>query len=413
VIETREELAHALSAAAELEHGLLLQYLFAAYSLEKFPAPATKLSAAQADQCRLWERRILGVARDEMRHLGTVCNLLSAIGESPQFRRPNFPRSASPVPSPLPAPGAAPATAEPSPFRFELTAFSSKTLFRFARAEKPEKAEFRPPPGGTSDGDDAVLFDYTGQLYRDIEAGFDRLARDLGEPGLFIGPRFAQDTGDWTNMMSIPNIRDGKTAAAAIQAIISQGEGSPEHREDSHFDIFEDLRAELAKAKFKPARPVVSNPRVHPNIFGAGDGTPITEPVTRDVASLSNSVYHTLLLMLMQYYSFSGENAQQLDGLREATRTTMSMAIRPIAEILTVLPVAPGSSKTAGPGFEIVNDLRLSTQLENRWTVLDERMQAHVEAAKTLAGSDARLTRLAFIADSLNGIATNLRRVAP
>jgi hypothetical protein len=35
VIDTREELINALTEAAELEHGLLLQYLFAAYSMKK------------------------------------------------------------------------------------------------------------------------------------------------------------------------------------------------------------------------------------------------------------------------------------------------------------------------------------------------------------------------------------------
>jgi hypothetical protein len=35
MIDTREELVNALSEAAELEHGLLVQYLFAAFSMKR------------------------------------------------------------------------------------------------------------------------------------------------------------------------------------------------------------------------------------------------------------------------------------------------------------------------------------------------------------------------------------------
>ncbi len=48
VIDTREELINNLTEAAELEHGLLCQYLFAAFSMKKHPADGitwTQLSA--------------------------------------------------------------------------------------------------------------------------------------------------------------------------------------------------------------------------------------------------------------------------------------------------------------------------------------------------------------------------------
>ena len=35
MIDTREELINALSEAAELEHGLMVQYLFAAFSIKR------------------------------------------------------------------------------------------------------------------------------------------------------------------------------------------------------------------------------------------------------------------------------------------------------------------------------------------------------------------------------------------
>jgi hypothetical protein len=124
-------------------------------------------------------------------------------------------------------------------------------------------------------------------------------------------------------------------------------------------------------------------------------------PTAVSVAQLFNSVYQTTLLMLMQYYSYSGETAQQLGAIREAIRTSMSMCIRPISEILTRLPLKDDPSVTAGPGFELTTDLRLPTQLENRWTIVLERMASDSAAAKELAKAGGELTRLDFVGESL------------
>src|ERR1044071_4535279 len=66
-ITTRADLINALRVASELEHGLMAQYLFAVYSMKL-------------------------IARQEMEHLGLALNLLSAIGGTPSFTRPNMPQ---------------------------------------------------------------------------------------------------------------------------------------------------------------------------------------------------------------------------------------------------------------------------------------------------------------------------------
>ena len=90
MIDTREELINALSEAAELEHGLMVQYLFTAFSMKR----RTDEGITRVQQALLvdWEETILRVAHEEMYHLANVCNLLSAIGGAPQFQRPNFPQ---------------------------------------------------------------------------------------------------------------------------------------------------------------------------------------------------------------------------------------------------------------------------------------------------------------------------------
>lgn len=90
MIDTREELVNALSEAAELEHGLLAQYLFAAFSMKKREDEG--INPRQQALISDWEATILQIAHQEMYHLASVCNLLSAIGGAPQFARPNFPQ---------------------------------------------------------------------------------------------------------------------------------------------------------------------------------------------------------------------------------------------------------------------------------------------------------------------------------
>jgi hypothetical protein len=127
LIDTREELTYALHEAAELEHGLLIQYLFSAFSLKKRLDEG--ITGEQQELIRKWKGQLLKVAREEMVHLGTVCNLLSAIGAAPHFTRPNFPQEATKY----------------YPFSFTLSRFSDETLYHFIRFELP-KGEKPPQP---------------------------------------------------------------------------------------------------------------------------------------------------------------------------------------------------------------------------------------------------------------------------
>ena len=90
-IKTREELLMALTEASEVEHGLACQYLFAIFSLKS--AVAEGVTAAQLATINQWKSKLRRIAKEEMEHLATVTNLMSAIGGAPHFRRPNFPQS--------------------------------------------------------------------------------------------------------------------------------------------------------------------------------------------------------------------------------------------------------------------------------------------------------------------------------
>ena len=58
-VESRKELTYLLSQGAELEHALMCQYLYAAFSLK---SAADGLSGAQLEQVERWRKVILTIA---------------------------------------------------------------------------------------------------------------------------------------------------------------------------------------------------------------------------------------------------------------------------------------------------------------------------------------------------------------
>jgi hypothetical protein len=76
-----------LQIAAEVEHALMVQYLYAAYSInEEFAQGRDDLISSTVSR---WKRDICAVARQEMAHLITVQNLLMALGTDVCLDREN------------------------------------------------------------------------------------------------------------------------------------------------------------------------------------------------------------------------------------------------------------------------------------------------------------------------------------
>src|SRR5436305_12237270 len=88
-VENRGQLIYLLREAAELEHGIMCQYLFAAFSLKQ--STDEGLTSEQLEAVGRWRRTVLEVVRQEMLHLSLVQNLLTAIGAAPHLGRPNLP----------------------------------------------------------------------------------------------------------------------------------------------------------------------------------------------------------------------------------------------------------------------------------------------------------------------------------
>jgi hypothetical protein len=106
-----------LHTVAEVEHTLMVQYLYAAYSL----APDNDgLTPEQQQAVRDWQATILEIAREEMVHLVSVQNLLQLIGGPLNFEREDFPFRS-----------------DLYPFMFHLQPLTRRSLAKYVAAERP------------------------------------------------------------------------------------------------------------------------------------------------------------------------------------------------------------------------------------------------------------------------------------
>jgi hypothetical protein len=87
----------------------------------------------------------------------------------------------------------------------------------------------------------------------------------------------------------------------------------------------------------------------------------------------------------------------------------MSVAVRPLAEVLTELPAEPGGQATAGAPFEIYDVESVSPFPSARWTILLERLQAVIDDARSLGGD---IPRVAAVGDTVRFLRRNLAEVA-
>lgn len=392
MIDTREELILALKEAAEIEHGLMIQYLFAALSLKKNRDEG--LTAPQQASVRIWEGEVLDIAVSEMGHLGTVQNLLSAIGAGPHFDRPPFPQ-----------------TTDWYPFPFNLARYSEDALYAFQIFELPREVEPPSKPGMSllKSAPDPLVYSRVGELYEQIGQGFATIA----ESELFVGPAAAQAAQEWSlpsESLRVSRVVDRGTALAAIQDIVEDGEGTSRSSATSHYNVFTRLRKALVDGgNFDASRAVVFNPQTR-KARGAGDGNLLTDPLTLAVAELFNEVYALMLQMLHQYFSFGGESDEQREALRSGAARMMSTGIRPLSEILTQMPAFDASDPArGGPTFELYSEVETSPYVAARWTMLFERFDAVAKSASSL-GAD--LPRVAKVAETLSFIRRSVASAA-
>ena len=374
VIEHREALIYMLCQAAELEHGIMCQYLFAAFSIKQ--AEDEGLTTDELAAVTRWRKQISHVATQEMLHLALVQNLLSAIGSAPHMTRPNLPH---------------PAGHYPAGVQLALLPFGESALRHFMFLERPEGMDISDAAGLAAVGRamphknerDIVPtgqdFATVGHLYRSIEAGFAHLADKYGERWLFVGPPRAQATEQHFTWPELVAVTDLASAQRAIDTILEQGEGPRGQWRDAHFGQFVEILDEYEQMSadnpaFTPARPVIAvNVRPCPPPI---EVPLITDRLTARVTDLFNVGYEILLQIFERFFAHTEETDAQLKVLADATITLMLGVIKPLGDLITTMPAGPEyDGETAGPSFELFyEDDYLMPHREAAWALLAERL---------------------------------------
>jgi hypothetical protein len=400
-LTTREDLIKTLHLAAELEHNLMCQYLFAAYTMKR--STSEGLDEVQLEKTRGWGALMTLIARQEMEHMGLVLNLLSAIGGTPYFQRPNFPQRKERYGQ--------------LDIKSELTRFSNETIKRFQEFEAPHpepgpdyckkpgiasrediRAQLTAPQvftqsptpmqasaaGDTTELMPDIPFTSIQDLYLSLAAGFVTVAAKIGEKNLFTGDVNAEIWGGPTTPygagsmddlsqygLDLIQVVDLNTAIEAIVEIVEQGEGilaPPDYVEHVHYCIFTNILKEMGG--FEAARPVVRNPltRMHADITAPDEVNIITRPETREIANLFNHTYELMLMLMLFLYGSNKKTPEQSVALMNAIFfPLMTMFIRPLSETLTQLPAFKDKKGNAGPGFELSKDLLVLPEPEDTW----------------------------------------------
>jgi hypothetical protein len=382
-IAHREALIYTLGKAAELEHLIMGQYLYAAFSLKDRDKDG--LEPEHLTTARRWKHELLAIAAQEMLHLALVQNLLAAVGAAPRLARPNMPL---------------PPAAYPAGVQIALLPFGETALRHFAFLERPEgmemadaeevaalaKAEELPHEEDDEIGPHLQDFSTVGHLYRSVEDGIDSLAGRMGEERLFIGPARAQATSEHFRWPELVAVTDLASAHAAIDTIVEQGEGLRGEWKEAHFGrlvrmLDEYLALRAADACFDPTRPI-ELAHVRSPASGA-EVTLITAPFSARVTDLLNAVYEVVLQLLSRYFANTDESPAQLATLSDVAVTLMFGAVKPLGGLVTQLPIGPERpGRTVGPALELFYDVDyLLPHRDAAWTIMAERLREIAELA--------------------------------
>jgi hypothetical protein len=409
-----------LHIGSELEHGLMVQYLYSAYSIG-----GDHLSEEDQELVQKWQDLILTVAREEMGHLLTVQNLLCLLGGPISFDREDFPWE-----GPF------------YPFAFSFEPLTRKSLASYVFAEMPGNFDtleelYADASAGSADAHfrdvDIPLLEATVKGWVTEHAAcpvgevYQMVHDILADPGRIPDSDFRPETyplqaswDDWgrgyrpdptkppgamsnagckgaggsreggrkpdfskANIIIEP-IATRTDALYAIREIAGQGENPDLRRrvtqEPSHFERFvevlEDFDAKLKQSEgWSPTRDVPINPTTvvpaDPQHPPAGT-TLITCEESARWADLFNCRYR----MLLTYLTHTFRLARKVDPDEPNARGAVMHRVfgemynlKAIAGILLRMPLTcdPGDPRRAGPPFRVPYSLVLPPDETDCW----------------------------------------------
>jgi hypothetical protein len=391
-IRSREDLIDALGDAAEIEHAIMVQYLYAALSIDR---ASQTLSPAHSELARTFTLELLAIARQEMEHLGIVTNLLIAVGAAPDFDRPNLPVQPDYYAVALP---------------FRLLPFGEEFLDLAVLLEASASEEH-------AQWHTTTKLASVAQIYDRLREGVSVLAGPEGPlaatmwlgadaPQLSNTDFGATPTQIWYSLRLV-KVTDLASAMTAIDLIRVQGEGASAADPHSHWAKVTAMRATWrtlphdVRAAF--VKPVPENPQV----ARRGDVDPrVACHVFRDaraveLARLANRAYELLLLLLARLYGKNDATPADRDMYRTyAFFPLMTIVVRPVGEILSELPAGDGVHCAAAT-FELDGPIRTYPDRRTFHTQLCERLAHLATGFAEVAAMPGVPARLGFVAKNI------------
>ncbi len=367
-IQTRAELVTALRHAAELEVTVMLQYIYAGYSVPNYitgeeyvrrglwTPQQLQLACGDGKEVHNYGMRgiLIEISREEMIHFLMVNNILMAIGEPFYPAVPNL-RTLN--------------ARFPIDIDFALEALNASSLQRFIHLETPDFLEANlanEPISSYFAAERLHGYGSLSELYRQIREALQNIP-DLfivkkgcvgGEHRLFLRDDFNKIHPDYQMQVD-----DLNSALFAIDLIIEQGEGCSKESlsfSDSHYQKFRRLANSLAseqmhdsetgrKVPWNPSYPALRNPSLYYQDYSSNV---VTVPQTREVMEIFNSSYFLMMQLMVQHFGMAPKASLRRSKLMNAGIDVMTGMMRPLGELLMSLPSGK-RGKTAGPSFEI------------------------------------------------------------
>ncbi len=359
-IQTREELVTALKQAAELEVAVMLQYIYAGYSIPNYVTgeeyvrrglwtpEQLHLACGDGKEVQNYGMRgvLIEISREEMIHFLMVNNILMAIGEPFYPAVPNFGKLNQRFPIDVDV---------------ALEPLNATSLQRFMRLEMPDFLEVNlanEPASNNPHIDSLHGYGSLSELYSQIRAGLENIP-DLflvkkgsvgGEHRLFMRDDLNKSHPDYQLQ-----VYDLNSALFAIDVIVEQGEGCQQESAKfarSHYQQFYRLADALAqqqmhqnKAPWNPAYPALRNPSLHQGDYNTNV---VTVSQTRAVMEIFNESYFLMMQLMVQHFGFMPTGSLRRSKLMNAGIDVMTGMMRPLGELLMSMPSGK-RGKTAGP----------------------------------------------------------------
>ncbi|MBR8838555.1 MAG: isovaleryl-CoA dehydrogenase [Stigonema ocellatum SAG 48.90 = DSM 106950] len=389
-IQTREELVVALRQATEMEVAVMLQYIYAAYSIPNYVTgqeyvrrglwtpEQLNLACGDGQEVRNYGFRgvLLEISHEEMIHFLLVNNILMAMGEPFYPACPDFGKINQDFPIDV---------------DLALEPLNATSIQRFMRLETPDFLE--EDLAGDGESDHPVTnrlhgYGSLSELYRQIREAIQNIP-DLfltkkghagGEHHLFLREDFNKNHPHYQLQVD-----DVDSALFAIDLITEQGEGcnvdSPKFAQ-SHYEQFRRMAETLAQQQFAPGKkgsPVVWNPAYpalrNPTLHYQDHNTNVvTVPETRAVMQICDESYSLMMQLMVQHFGLMPNASLRRSKLMNAAIDIMTGIVRPLGELLMTMPSGK-RGKTAGPSFAIATPPGYIPTPELAYTALSRRFE--------------------------------------